>query len=149
MLSSFEQLEKSLATSKQKLNGKTVMVLQSSPPSHYIQTSSGTLGTMADMIGLTNVYSNDKASMVQIDYEQALDLHPDIVLAVGMSPTGEGHKIIMEEDFDKNREYWNAIEAIRDGNILYLPIYFISSAGINVVDHINELNSLVLKHFGK
>ncbi|MBQ7612479.1 MAG: ABC transporter substrate-binding protein [Spirochaetaceae bacterium] len=149
MLTSFEQLEKSLATSKEKLNGKTVMVLQSSPPSHYIQTSGGTLGTMADMIGLTNVYSNDKASMVQIDYEQALDLHPDIVLAVGMSPTGEGHKTIMEEDFDKNREYWNAIEAIRDGNILYLPIYFISSAGINVVDHISELNTLVLNHFGK
>ena len=82
-----------------------------------------------------------------IDFETALDLHPDLVLAVGMSPTGEGHKALMEEDMANNPEYWNAIEAIASGDIIYLPVYFISSAGINVVDHITELADLVNAHF--
>lgn len=147
MLQAFASLEDKLAAAKEKLDGKTVMVLQSAPPSHYIQTKGGTLGSMAEMIGLTNVYES-MAPMAQIDYETALDLHPDLVLAVGMSPTGEGHKALMEADFANNPEYWNSIEAIANGDILYLPVYFISSAGINVVDHINELADLVLDHFG-
>jgi hypothetical protein len=66
-----------------------------------------------------------------------------------MSPTGEGHKALMEEDFANNPEYWNSIPAIANGDIIYLPVYFISSAGINVVDHINELADIILTHFGE
>lgn len=149
MLKAFDALEEKLAASKEKLAGKTVMVLQSAPPSHYIQTKGGTLGSMAEMIGLTNVYENDQTFMAPIDFETALDLHPDLVLAVGMSPTGEGHKALMEEDMANNPEYWNAIEAIANGDIIYLPVYFISSAGINVVDHITELADLVNAHFAE
>ncbi len=149
MTAAFASLEDRLAASKEQLAGKTVMVLQSSPPSHYIQTKDGTLGSMADMIGLTNVYENDQAFMAPVDFETALDLHPDLVLAVGMSPTGEGHKAVMEEDMANNPDYWNAIEAIANGDIIYLPVSFVSSAGINVIDHINELADLVLAHFAK
>ena len=147
MMRAFAELEDKLAAAKEKLADKTVMVLQSAPPAHYIQTVGGTLGSMAAMIGQSNVYES-MAPMAQIDYETALDLHPDMVLAVGMSPTGEAHKALMEADFANNPEYWNSIEAIANGDILYLPVYFISSAGINVVDHINELADLVLEHFG-
>lgn len=149
MLQAFTDLENKLSDIAKKLEGKTYMALQSSPPSHYIQTSGGTLGSMADMLGLTNVYTNDAASMAQIDYETAIDLNPDIVLCVGMSPTGEGHKALMEEDFANNPEYWNSIPAIANGDIIYLPVYFISSAGINVIDHINELADIILAHFGE
>lgn len=86
----FADLEARLETLGGKLEGKTCMVLQSSPPSHYIQTADGTLGSMARMIGLSNVYENDASSMVQIDYELALDYDPDVVLAVGMSPHRRG-----------------------------------------------------------
>lgn len=149
MLKAFSDLEDKLAETAKKLEGKTYMALQSSPPSHYIQMNGGTLGSMADMLGLTNVYTNDAASMAQIDYETAIDLNPDIVLCVGMSPTGEGHKALMEEDFANNPEYWNSIPAIANGDIIYLPVYFISSAGINVIDHINELADIILAHFGE
>ncbi|MBQ8160325.1 MAG: ABC transporter substrate-binding protein [Clostridia bacterium] len=149
MLKAFSDLEEKLSATKEQLSGKTVMVLQSAPPAHYIQTKGGTLGSMAEMIGLTNVYENDATFMAPIDYETALDLHPDLVLAVGMSPTGEAHKALMEEDMANNPEYWNAIEAIAQGDIIYLPVYFISSAGINVVDHITELADLVTAHFAE
>ena len=149
MLQRFDDLEARLEDVRAQLEGKTVMVLQSSPPTHYIQTSAGTLGSMAEMIGLTNVYENDASSMVQLDYETALSYNPDLVLCVGMSETGEGHRELMEADFANNPEYWNSIPAIASGDVLYLPVRFVSSAGINVVDNIGELADLVLSHFAQ
>lgn len=145
----FAGLEASLEGVREKLTGKTVIVLQSAPPSHYIQTSGGTLGSMAEMIGLTNVYSNGAHHMAQLDLETAIDYDPDIVLCVGMSPTGEGHRQLMEEDFAKNPDYWNSIPAIAQGRVLYLPVSYVSSAGINVIDNISTLADLVLAHIGE
>ena len=145
----FAGLEARLVGVREKLTGKTVIVLQSAPPSHYIQTSGGTLGSMAEMIGLTNVYSNGAHHMAQLDLETAIDYDPDIVLCVGMSPTGEGHRQLMEEDFAKNPDYWNSIPAIAQGRVLYLPVSYVSSAGINVIDNISTLADLVLAHIGE
>ena len=142
----FAGLEARLEGVREKLTGKTVIVLQSALPSHYIQTSGGTLGSMAEMIGLTNVYSNGAHHMAQLDLETAIDYDPDIVLCVGMSPTGEGHRQLMEEDFAKNPDYWNSIPAIAQGRVLYLPVSYVSSAGINVIDNISTLADLVLAH---
>lgn len=149
LMQRFANLEARLAETKKTLEGKTVMVLQSAPPSHYIQTADGTLGTMARMIGLTNVYENNASPMVQIDYELALDYNPDVVLAVGMSATGEAHLELMKADFEKNPEYWNAIPAIERGDIIGLPVTYCSTAGINIIDNINALTDIIEAHFAK
>lgn len=145
----FADLEARLETLGGKLEGKTCMVLQSSPPSHYIQTADGTLGSMARMIGLSNVYENDASSMVQIDYELALDYDPDVVLAVGMSPTGEAHEELMLADFENNHDYWYSIEAIAEGDMICLPVTYCSTGGINVIDNINNLADLIEAHFAE
>lgn len=67
----------------------------------------------------------------------------------GLSPTGEGHRQLMEEDFAKNPDYWNSIPAIAQGRVLYLPVSYVSSAGINVIDNISTLADLVLAHIGE
>lgn len=149
ILQRFADLEARLEEARAQLAGKTVMVLQSAPPSHYIQTNGGTLGSMAEMLGLTNVYENDASSMAQLDYETALSYDPDLVLCVGMSKTGEEHRALMEEDFANNPDYWNSIPAIAAGDVIYLPVSYISSAGINVVDNINALADIVLNHFAQ
>lgn len=145
----FEALETRLVDLGARLEGKTCMVLQSSPPSHYIQTADGTLGSMARMIGLTNVYENEASSMVQIDYELALDYDPDVVLAVGMSATGEAHEALMLEDFENNHDYWYSIKAIANGDMICLPVAYCSTAGINVIDNINHLADLIEAHFAE
>ena len=149
LMQRFADLEARLETLGGELEGKTCMVLQSSPPSHYIQTADGTLGSMCRMIGLTNVYENDASSMVQIDYELALDYDPDVVLAVGMSPTGEAHKELMLADFENNHDYWYSIEAIANEDVIWLPVTYCSTAGINVIDNINALADLIEAHFAE
>lgn len=139
----FVTLEKRLDELKIANEGRTVMVLQSSPPAHYIQTQKGTLGSMLDMMGFTNVYENDQASLVPLDFERAISYDPDIFFAVGRANTSDEFKGIMEDDFTNNPDYWNSIEAVKNGNTLYMPASFIASAGINVIDKIAELADMI------
>ena len=132
----FNKLEARMAEKRQENKGQKVMVLQSAPPRHYIQGKDGTLGSMLNMLGYENVYQNNK--MVLIDLEQALSYEPDLLFCVGGSKTAAEHQQVMEEDFAKNPEYWNNIKAIREREVIYLPIKYVATAGINVIDNMGE-----------
>ena len=135
----FTALEERLASVQPTYTDKKAMVLQSSDTAnHYIQTERGTLASMAAMMGFDNVYEDETSSMAKLDMEQALDYNPDLVLCVG-GGTAEEHKALMEQAFSENEAYWNSINAIKNGNVIYLPVEFCSTAGIHVIDNINEL----------
>lgn len=135
----FDNLEARMEGIRKENAGKKVMVLQSAPPRHFIQNKEGTLGSMADMLGYDNVYKNTESSLALLDREQALGYEPDLLLCVGGSATAEEHQQLMEEDFAKNPDYWNSIKAIREGHVIYLPVGYIASGGIEIVDRINSL----------
>ncbi len=143
LIARFDALEKKLNEMQSKYSDKSVMVLQSAPPSHYIQTESGSLATMAKMMGFKNVYTNATSPMALLDMEQAISYNPDLVLCVGGSPNGEAHKKVMEEDFAKNPNYWNSIPAIKDGKILYFSSKYISNTGIGFIDNMEEFINII------
>lgn len=135
----FTALEERLASVQPTYADKKAMVLQSSDTAnHYIQTERGTLASMAAMMGFGNVYENATSSMAKLDMEQALDYNPDLVLCVG-GGTAEEHKALMEQAYSENEAYWYSIDAIKNGDVIYLPVEFCSTAGIHVIDNINEL----------
>ena len=123
--------------------GKTVMVLQSAPPRHFIQTKEGTLGSMLELLGYTNVYSNDKSRMVRLDKEQAISYESDVLVCVGAAAKPEEHQKVMEEDFAASPEYWQQIKAVREGHIVYLSNKYIVNTGIDIVDNINQLMDIM------
>lgn len=135
----FTALEERLASVQPTYADKKVMVLQSGDASnHYIQTARGTLASMAAMMGFENVYENEASSMTKLDFEQALDYNPELVLCVG-SGTAQEHQALMEQAYSENEAYWYSIDAIKNGDVIYLPVEFCSTAGIHVVDSINTL----------
>ena len=139
IMSRFTALEDRLAAVQPVYAGKKVMVLQSGDASnHYIQTARGTLASMAAMMGFENVYENEASSMAKLDFEQALDYNPELVLCVG-SGTAQEHQALMEQAYSENEAYWYSIDAIKNGDVIYLPVEFCSTAGIHVVDSINTL----------
>lgn len=139
IMSRFTTLEDRLAAVQPVYAGKKVMVLQSGDTSnHYIQTARGTLASMAAMMGFENVYENEASSMTKLDFEQALDYNPELVLCVG-SGTAQEHQALMEQAYSENEAYWYSIDAIKNGDVIYLPVEFCSTAGIHVVDSINTL----------
>lgn len=139
IMSRFTALEERLASVQPTYADKKAMVLQSSDTAnHYIQTERGTLASMAAMMGFENVYENEASSMAKLDFEQALDYNPDLVLCVG-SGTAQEHQALMEQAYSENEAYWYSIDAIKNGDVIYLPVEFCSTAGIHVVDSINTL----------
>lgn len=104
---------------------------------------------MADMMGFTNVYENADASMAQIDLEQALEYDPDLILCVGASVDAAGHQELMEEAYALNPDYWYSIGAVERGDVLYLPINYIATSGILVIDEINGLIDLIAEHYAQ
>ncbi len=140
VLQSFDDLDKKMEESKKALEGKTVMIIATT---EYIQSKSGTAGSMADMIGLTNVYENEQAGMVALDQETTLGYNPDVILAIGSSMSEEDNKAVFEAAFAKNSEYWGSFEAIKNNKVIYLPSSYMPSTGIGVVKQISDLIDFV------
>lgn len=139
VMNRFSDLEESVVKAKEAFSGKSVMVLQSgSAEMHYIQTKNGTLGSMLDMIGFENVFVNEGSSMVQLNYEEALDYTPDYLVCVGGTDAA-AHEATMNQAFTDNPEYWNAIPAVAEGRVICLDVTYCSTAGINVIDNISAL----------
>lgn len=143
LMARFDALEAKLKQTRAKYGDTTVLVLQSgSASSHYAQTEKGTLGSMVDMIGMTNVYENSAASLAQVDLEQMLSYDPDYIICVG-SGSAEYQRQLMQQAFDSNPDYWYAIDAVKNGNVICLDVSYISSAGINVIDQIEGLIDII------
>ncbi len=139
IMARFATLEEKLAETRQLYAGNSVLVLQSnSYQSHYAQTKEGTLGSMLDMIGFTNVYENETSSLAQIDLEQALSYDPDYIVSVG-SGSAAYQQELMNKAFESNPEYWNCMKAVENGNVICLDVKYISSTGINVIDNMMSL----------
>lgn len=140
VLQSFDDLDKKMEESKKALEGKTVMIIATT---EYIQSKSGTAGSMADMIGLTNVYENEQAGMVPLDQETTLGYNPDVILAIGSSMSEEDNKAVFEAAFAENSEYWGSFEAIKNNKVIYLSSSYMPSTGIGVVKQISDLIDFV------
>lgn len=140
VLQSFDDLDKKMEESKKALEGKTVMIIATT---EYIQSKIGTAGSMADMIGLTNVYENEQAGMVPLDQETTLGYNPDVILAIGSSMSEEDNKAVFEAAFAENSEYWESFEAIKNNKVIYLPSSYMPSTGIGVVKQISDLIDFV------
>lgn len=119
---------------------KKIMVLQAGGVNYvYGQTSGGTLGSMMHMLGFENVADATAAdSMYAIDYETALVDQPDLLVVVG-SGDAAATKEMMAEIIAANPAYWNTMNAIAEGQVLYLGIEYIAVYGIGYVSALASL----------
>ena len=148
IMTRFDALEARLAETGALYDGKTVLVLQSNTiSSHYAQTKEGTLGSMLDMIGFTNVYENEGSSLAQVDMEQMLSYDPDYIVCVGAG-SAQTQQALMEDAFESNPDYWYSMRAVEEGNMIYMDVTYISSAGINVIDKITGLIDIIEANIG-
>lgn len=120
--------------------GKKIMVLQAGGVGMvYGQTSGGTLGSMMNMLGFDNVAdATAAASMFAIDYETALAEQPDLLVVVGAGDAA-ATEAVMDEIIAANPEYWNAMTAVANDQILCLGVEYIAVYGIGYLDAIDRL----------
>lgn len=65
-------------------------------------------------------------------YETALVEQPDLLVVVGAEDAAAA-KEMMAEIIAANPEYWNAMNAITEGQVLYLGVEYIAVYGIGYV----------------
>lgn len=137
---SFTDIEATCAKLSSSNQGKKIMVLQAGGVNYvYGQTSGGTLGSMMKMLGFYNVADSTAAdSMFAIDYETALVDQSDLLVVVGAGDA-DATKEMMAEIIAANPEYWNAMNAITEGQVLYLGVEYIAVYGIGYVSALTSL----------
>lgn len=135
----FQQVEKEMENARQQNQGKNVMVLQAAPPRFYLQNKNGTVGSMLQLLGYTNVAPEMGGAMIPMDQEKALSYQPDLVVCVSAMAGENEQREAMEQEFRDHASYWNHFTAIREGRVIYLPKWFAVSGGLDELDQIQDL----------
>ncbi len=141
VMNRFNEVESAVETFKKNTEGKTVFAITVSGASIYINGSNNTLGSMLDMLGYENVYDATAVGghgMNELDMEVAIDYNPDVMVITGSS-TREDNKAMMDALYESNPEYWDSIPAYKEGRVVYLPSSYVSTAGMNIIDNIENL----------
>lgn len=135
----FASLEEQLQQQKQQNQGKKVMVLQAAPPQFYLQNRNGTVGSMFQLLGYTNVAPEAGGTMVTMDREKALSYDPDLIVCVSAMAGEQEQQAAMEKEFAEHGDYWNHFSAIRNRQVIYLPKWFAVSGGLDEIDQFQDL----------
>lgn len=116
-------------------------------PGTYQQTSQGYLGSMLSLLPFENLSDTiiDPASRTAtIDVETAVVLNPEVIFAISpTAPRAEMLKATYEEAFAQNAELWNQIDAVANGNIIYLSSEYVTSKGVHIINSVNALIDLL------
>ena len=144
ILEKFTKLEERAAKIKESGKAEKAMILFGYPPS-YVQTKTGYLGGMLDMMGFTNVtdgieISEKMSSSIPLNMEEVLNYNPDIIFATSPSTkTPDELKGQFAEEFEKNKKVWGSLEAVKSDKVVYLGSEYSKSAGIKSIDSITAL----------
>ncbi|MBS6846690.1 MAG: ABC transporter substrate-binding protein, partial [Firmicutes bacterium] len=116
-------------------------------PGSYQQTSQGYLGSMLSMLpfeNLSDALIDPSSRTAPIDVETAITQNPEVIFAISpTAPDAEMLKATYEETFAENAELWNQLDAVANGNIIYLSNEYVTSKGLQIVNSINALIDLL------
>ena len=128
---------------RSRYDGKKVLILQGAPPRFYVQNEAGTVGSMFSLLGFKNVVGKGAGPMVPLKEEEALSYEPDLIVFVSGMGGGDETKVLMEKEFAARPFYWNEFRAVKNGQLVYLPRRFAVSGGLEEVEQIKDLVSLL------
>lgn len=138
----FAAMEQRLNQQRKENQGKKVMVLQAAPPRFFLQNKNGTVGSMLELLGYTNVAPAAGGAMVPMNQETALSYEPDLIVCVSAMNGEDQQREAMEKEFQEHAAYWNHFAAVRQGKVVYLPKWFAVSGGL---DELQQLDALMQK----
>ena len=94
-------------------------------------------------LGFKNVVGKGAGPMVPLKEEEALSYEPDLIVFVSGMGGGDETKVLMEKEFAARPFYWNEFRAVKNGQLVYLPRRFAVSGGLEEVEQIKDLVSLL------
>lgn len=141
ILERFTAVENKIKEVSDKLEAKKTLVI-SGYPLKYVQNKDGYVGQMASLFKSENIIENAKsmAGMSPINMEEIVEKNPEIIIAVGYANDEKEVEENYKKEFDKSKDVWNKVDAVKKGNIIYLDKSFQKSAGIKIIEHLEVLS---------
>lgn len=122
----------------------SVAILYVTAQSLAVKLDNSIAGEMTTTLGVRNIASglapdNAGSETTTLDIEAIVAAQPDYVLVTSMISSNEEAKTRLDEQFASNSA-WQAIDAVRDGKVIYLPQqYFLFNAGPYYADALEYL----------
>ena len=123
--------------------GKKVLLRQGSPPRFDVHNDAWSVCSMFTLLGFKNVVVNGAGPMVPRKEEEALSYEPDLIVFVSGMGGGDDTKVCMGIDCGSLPFSWNEFRAVKNGQLVYLPRRFAVSGGLEEVEQIKDLVSLL------
>ena len=147
----FETVEKRAAEFQSVMEAKEMMILFGAPPS-YQQTSKGYLGSILNMLpfeNLSDTLVDPESRTTPLDLEKLVELNPEVLFAISpTAPSADTLKQVYEEEFAKNPDIWNHLQAVQNDNLIWLSSEYVTSKGIHIINTMNTLMDMLEEKFG-
>lgn len=143
--SRFAALDERIAEAKSRYEGKSFFGATCvSNTDLYLQSQTSTISSMMKMLGFVNVYDEAMgATSAPASLETFADVESDLFLFTTQLKDTESAKALCEEAVAANQEVWNTVPAVSRGDVLYLPSRYVVTAGLNVIDNIDVLITML------
>lgn len=123
-------------------NKPNIMIVFAAPGSSMLATPSSYIGNLVELVGGNNVIQDDRSSFVTYSKEELSKLNPDKILVM-VHAMPEETKAALEKEMESDTA-WQSIQAVKDGNIVYLDsAYFGMSANLKVIEGLDILSDIV------
>lgn len=119
-----------------------VLVLMGLPGSYVIATNKSYVGSLVELAGGENVYTDDSKEFLTVNTEDMKAKNPDIILRASHAMPDDVKKMFAKE-FAEN-DIWKHFDAVQNGKVYDLDnTLFNMSANFNYRDALEELKKLL------
>lgn len=133
-----------LASVDESTNKPTALVLMGLPGSYVVATSKSYVGSLVELAGFDNVYTDDKDAFLNINPEDMLSKEPDYIFTTAHAMPEMVYEMF-DEEFKENL-IWQHFEAVKSGNVHQLQHeYFGMSANFDYQKAVEILHEILNK----
>lgn len=123
-------------------NKPTALVLMGLPGSYVVATSKSYVGSLVELAGFENIYTDDKEAFLNINPEDMLSKEPNYIFTTAHAMPEMVYEMF-EDEFKENL-IWQHFEAVKSGNVHQLPHeYFGMSANFDYPKAVEILQEIL------
>lgn len=125
-----------------QINDSTVLVLMGLPGSYVVATNKSYVGSLIEMAGLKNIYTDDDEAFLNVSVEDMLLHQPDYIFTTSHAMPEMVSQMFLDEF--ENNAIWSNFNAVQDKKIFDLDHnYFGMSAKFNYNEAISILMEIL------
>ncbi len=121
-----------------------VLILMGLPGSYVIATSNSYIGSLVEMAGGENVYSDQEEDFITVNTEDMQSKDPDIILRASHALPDQVMEMFADEF--KTNDIWKHFDAVNEGKVYDLPNeQFGMSARLDYQEALDQLQNLLFE----